>query len=121
MRGQYIPECLRNLPAQKSRSADAKRRKHDREVAELALLEGIQRVRAAMRSKPADWARGYNSAITALELFLSEVKAKQWVGTEGAVVNQKIATGLAKACTCGPNEGCTDCPQAQHPRQSYPE
>ena len=93
MRGEaYIPACLRDLPKQKSRSAETKRKKHDRDLADLTITECIQRIKAARRSKPKDWERGYNSAISVLELFALEVKAKQWAGTEGAVVNQKITT-----------------------------
>ena len=88
----YIPECLRDLPRQKSRSAETKRKKHDRDLADLTITECIQRIKAARRSKPKDWERGYNSAISVLELFALEVKGKQWAGTEGAVVNQKITT-----------------------------
>lgn len=93
MRGEnYIPACLRDLPRQKSRSAETKRKKHDRDLADLTIAECIQRIKAARRSKPKDWERGYNSAISVLELFALEVKGKQWAGTEGAVVNQKITT-----------------------------
>lgn len=93
MRGEnYIPACLRDLPKQKSRSAETKRKKHDRDLADLTITECIQRIKAARRSKPKDWERGYNSAISVLELFALEVKGKQWAGTEGAVVNQKITT-----------------------------
>lgn len=93
----YTPACLRDLPRQPSKAAESKRRKHDRNIAESAVLECIQRIKAAKRSKPADWERGYNSAITVLELFAKEVKGKQWAGTEGAVVNQKITTDAAIA------------------------
>ncbi len=93
MRGEnYIPACLRDLPKQKSRSAETKRKKHDRDLADLTITECIQRIKAARRSKPKDWERGYNSAISVLELFALEVKEKQWAGTEGAAVNQKITT-----------------------------
>lgn len=112
----YMPECLRNLPAQKSKPADAKRRKAARDLAELVVVECIQRLKAERRSKPKDWERAYSSAITVLELFSSEVAAKQWAGTEGSVVNQKFTTGIPKACACGPGAGCTDCGRIQEPR-----
>ncbi|WP_212633162.1 hypothetical protein [Pseudomonas panipatensis] len=79
----YTPECLRNLPQLKSPVADAKKRKQNRALAELTILECIQRLRAEQRSKPSDWQRGYNSAITTLELFIQDVQAKRWIGTEG--------------------------------------
>lgn len=60
----------------------SKRRKDRRDVAELAILESIQRIKSARRSSPKDWERGYNSAITQLELFLAEIKAKGWARTE---------------------------------------
>ena len=72
---KYVPECLRNLPPQKSKPADAKRRKAARELAELTIIECIQRLKAERRSKPKDWERGYNSSITVLELFAAEVNA----------------------------------------------
>lgn len=88
MRGEnYIPACLRDLPKQKSRSAETKRKKHDRDLADLTITECIQRIKAARRSKPKDWERGYNSAISVLELFALEVKGKQWAGTEGATLS----------------------------------
>ena len=90
----YIPECLRDLPRQKSRSAETKRKKHDRDLADLTITECIQRIKAARRSKPKDWERGYNSAISVLELFALEVKGKQWAGTEGADVNRNSAGRL---------------------------
>jgi len=80
----YTPECLRNLPQIKNPVSAAKKRKQNRALAELTILECIQRLRAEQRSKPADWQRGYNSAITTLELFLGEVNEKKWIGTEGA-------------------------------------
>ncbi|HBO2015842.1 TPA: hypothetical protein L4G30_005079 [Pseudomonas aeruginosa] len=52
-------------------------------MAELTILECIQRLKGARRAKPRDWEPGYNSAITTLELFLLEIKEKRWVGTEG--------------------------------------
>lgn len=109
---KYVPECLRNLPPQKSKAADSKRRKAARNLADMTIIECIQRLKAARRSKPNDWERGYNSAITTLELFAAEVKAKQWPGTEGsAVVIQKFTTEAALPCTCGPGDGCTNCPE----------
>ena len=51
---KYVPECLRNLPPQKSKPADAKRRKAARELAELTIIECIQRLKAERRSKPKD-------------------------------------------------------------------
>lgn len=114
---KYVPECLRNLPPQKSKPADAKRRKASRDLAELTIIECIQRLKAERRSKPKDWERGYNSSITVLELFAAEVSAKQWAGTEGAVVNQKLTTAEDAKCTCGPGEGCTNC-TAAHDKQS---
>lgn len=107
---KYIPECLRNLPPQKSRIADSKRKKAARDLAGMTIVECIQRLKAARRSKPAEWERGYNSAITTLELFAAEVRAKQWAGTEGAsVVSQQFTTPVLEACSCGPGDGCTDC------------
>jgi len=88
---KYVPECLRNLPPQKSKLADSKRRKAARDLADMTLIECIQRLKAARRSKPADWQRGYNSAITVLELFAAEIKQKQWPGIEGADVNHHRA------------------------------
>ena len=79
---KFMPACLRNLPVQKSKAASSKRRKESRDLAELTILESIQRLQAERRSTPKDWERGYNSAITTLELFLQEIKAKRWVGTE---------------------------------------
>jgi len=107
----YVPECLRNLPPQKSKPAESKRRKVARDLADMTIIECIQRLKAARRSKPAEWERGYNSAITTLELFAAEVKSKQWAGTEGAaVVSQKFTTEATSHCTCGPGDGCTNCP-----------
>lgn len=60
----------------------SKRRKERRDVAECALLESITRIKAQRRAGPKDWERGYNSAITQIELFLEEIKSKQWVRTE---------------------------------------
>ena len=88
-----------------------------RELAELTIIECIQRLKAERRSKPKDWERGYNSSITVLELFAAEVYAKQWAGTEGAVVNQKLTTAEDAKCTCGPGDGCTNC-IAAHDKQS---
>lgn len=88
----YTPECLRNLPQLKSPVADAKKRKQNRALAELTILECIQRLRAEQRSRPADWQRGYNSSITTLELFLGEIKEKKWVGTEGPLRVSAAAT-----------------------------
>jgi hypothetical protein len=102
----YVPECLKNLPRQKNRSADSKKKKAARDLASGAIIESITRVRCAKRSKPKDWERGYNSAITVLELFVSEILERRWAGIEGAVVNQEITTGK---CTCGPGQGCTNC------------
>ncbi|HBO3905381.1 TPA: hypothetical protein L4T53_004534 [Pseudomonas aeruginosa] len=79
----YTPECLRNLPRQQKPETRSKRRKEARAMAELTILECIQRLKAARRAKPRDWEPGYNSAITTLELFLLEIKEKRWVGTEG--------------------------------------
>lgn len=79
----YTPECLRNLPRQQKPATRSKRRKEARALAELTVLECIQRLKAARRAKPKSWETGYNSAITALELFMQEIKEKRWVGTEG--------------------------------------
>ena len=51
-------------------------------MAEQAILECITRIRASERSAPKDWHRGYNSAVTKLELFLGEVREKQWAPAE---------------------------------------
>ncbi len=91
---KYVPECLRNLPPQKSKSADSKRRKSARDIAGMTIAECIQRVKAERRRKPSDWERGYNSAITVLELFSAEIKQKQWPGIEGADVNRNSAGRL---------------------------
>ena len=37
----------------------------------LVIEEAIIKLKDEMRGKPADWARGYNSAITTLELMKS--------------------------------------------------
>lgn len=79
----YIPTCLRNLPKPPpGRKAVTNRRKQNREMAEQAILECIARIRGAERSAPKDWHRGYNSAVTKLELFLGEVREKQWTPAE---------------------------------------
>ena len=84
----YTPKCLKNLPRQQKPETRSKRRKEAREIAELTIIECIQRLQAARRAKPKDWERGYNSAITTLELFLQEIKEKRWIGTGGRVVNR---------------------------------
>lgn len=109
MKNPYIPACLMNLPRQKSRTAETKRKKKERELAELAVIECIQRLKAERRSKPKDWERGYNSAITTLELFKSEISCRAWAAIEGSDVNQKLTTEDHSACTCGPGSGCTNC------------
>lgn len=81
---KVMPACLRNLPPQQKPETRAKRRKEARAMAELTILECIQRLKAERRAKPKEWERGYNSAITTLELFIQEVQAKKWIGTEGA-------------------------------------
>lgn len=79
----YIPACLRDLPKPPpGRKAVSNRRKKNRDMAELAILESIQRIKAAQRSAPKDWDRGYNSAVTKLELFLAEVRDKKWEPAE---------------------------------------
>ncbi len=88
---KYVPECLRNLPPQKSKAADSKRRKAARDLAGMTIVECIQRVKAERRRKPADWERGYNSAITVLELFAEEIKQKQWAEIDGAAVKRSSA------------------------------
>lgn len=79
----YIPKCLRDLPKPPpGRKATSNRRKQNRDMAEQAILECIARIRAAERSAPKDWHRGYNSAVTKLELFLDEVRGKNWAPAE---------------------------------------
>ena len=46
------------------------RKKYEAERARV-INEAIIKLKDEMRSKPAEWARGYNSAITTLELMLS--------------------------------------------------
>ena len=60
----------------------SRHRKALREMSELAVLEAIQRIKAVQRASPKSFDCGYNSAVTQLELFLSEIKAKQWAATE---------------------------------------
>lgn len=105
----YIPECLRDLPKQKSRSAGYKRKKAERELAELVLIEAIQRLKAVRRSRPREWERALNSAITSVELFMAEIRSREWPGIEGedAVVNPEFTTD--SPCTCGTGDGCTSC------------
>lgn len=38
------------------------------------INEAIVKLKDEMRDKPADWRRGYNSAITTLELMKSEIQ-----------------------------------------------
>lgn len=109
MNQKYIPECLRIVPKQKSRSAGYKRKKVERELAEIVLIEAIQRLKAVRRSRPREWERALNSAITSVELFMAEIRNREWAGIEGAdaVVNPKFTT--ESSCTCGPGSGCTNC------------
>jgi hypothetical protein len=60
----------------------SRHRKALRDMSELAVLEAIQRIKAVQRASPKSFDCGYNSAVTQLELFLAEIKAKQWDATE---------------------------------------
>lgn len=60
----------------------SRHRKALREMSELAVLEAIQRIKAIQRASPKSFACGYNSAVTQLELFIAEIKSKQWAATE---------------------------------------
>ncbi|CAE6905915.1 conserved protein of unknown function [Pseudomonas marincola] len=113
MKNLYTPSCLMNIPRQKSRTAETKRKKKVREIGELAVIECIQRLKAERRSKPKDWDRGYNSAITALELFKDEISNRAWAPIEGPVVNQQLTTEDQISCACAPGGGCTNCTSQQ--------
>lgn len=75
---KYVPECLRNLPPQKSKSADSKRRKSARDIAGMTIAQTEQRpVRLPQRKNldglldPASKRAGmaYNEALEDVELL----------------------------------------------------
>lgn len=81
----YLKESLGKI-AQKSQAcaktpgaaARANKRRKLRETAAIVIADAIERIREAAKQKPADWQRGYNSAITQLEMMREEIAQKQY-------------------------------------------
>lgn len=61
--GLYMPMALRDAPKRKSAKQQVK------ECRITTINEAIDKLKDEMRAKPKDWARGYNSAITQLEIM----------------------------------------------------
>lgn len=75
----YVPASLRDLPKPApGHAARSNARKRKREQSELTIREAIIRIKEARRSAPHDWERGYNSAITQLEILLGEIQSGDW-------------------------------------------
>lgn len=64
----YMPKALRDIPKPKRKSA----KQQVRECRRDTINEAIEKLKYEMRSRPAEWHRGYNSAITQLEIMRDE-------------------------------------------------
>ena len=64
----YMPKALRDIPKPKRKTA----KQQVRECRESTINEAIVKLKDEMRSKPKEWHRGYNSAITQLEIMRDE-------------------------------------------------
>lgn len=71
---QKSPACSK-APGAAARSS---KRKLLRDTAEMVISDAIERIREAAKQKPEEWQRGYNSAITQLEMMREEIAQKQY-------------------------------------------
>ena len=63
------------------------------DLAEVAVIEAIARIKAAARSMPASFAGGYESTTSILDMFVSEIRNGEWAQLGGdTVVNQQFTT-----------------------------
>tara|TARA_Y100000748_G_scaffold242089_1_gene206303 strand:+ start:224 stop:1612 length:1389 start_codon:yes stop_codon:yes gene_type:complete len=64
-----------------------------RDLAEVAVIKAIARIKAASRSMPSSFAGGYESTTSILDMFVSEIRNGEWAQLGGdAVVNQQLTT-----------------------------
>lgn len=66
---------LKNIRTVKKRPSDRAKRLAAKSSALSALRLGVLEIKDSRRINPKEWARGYNSAITALELLIEKIES----------------------------------------------